>query len=104
MIVTERFQINDSKVSEVLKKTSPMNQFASVIFYRTYSLVKENSAIGIGEVSTLLYSQSSNQMDVETVKNLANTLKKYPTQYDKFKTNIQATINQLNELIQNECS
>ena len=92
----------DSKITHCFLEIMPF--IRPEVLKIGYSLVKENKTLGIGEVSTVLYSQSSNQMDVETVKNLADTLKKYPDEYNKFKTNIQATINQLNELIQNESS
>ena len=87
----------DSKVTHCFLEIMPF--IRPEVLKIGYSLVKENRALGIGEVSTLLYSQSSNQMNVKTVKNLADTLKKYPEQYDKFKANIKATIKQLNELI-----
>jgi hypothetical protein len=62
-----------------------------------YSLVKGKKEPGINELSTLAFS--ANTMDYETAEEFKATLEKYPDEYNKFKTRIQAMINQLNQLI-----
>ena len=62
--------------------------------------VKNKGTMDFMDLMTILVSDSTLEMDMETIRSLVNALKKYPEQYEQVKIFIQLMIEQLKKLIE----
>jgi hypothetical protein len=87
----------EAKITHAFLEIVP--SFHPEVMKIVYSSAKGKGKIGVAEVILLFLSQPAIAIDDETVKKLTAVLKKYPDEYNKFKTAIREMINQLSQLI-----
>jgi hypothetical protein len=87
----------DAEITHCFLEIMPL--FDPEVIKMAYSNVKGKGKLGTIEVVTLILSGAAMPMEVETGKEVATILKKYPVQYALLKNAVELMIEQLKQLI-----